>query len=308
MFRLPAPPRFCELSDADSQLAPDGTEAWSRVKDEGTALFKAGEWEAAASKYMEGFRVAMSVRAQAMPLLLGALHSRSTSPLRVLGDSEPRLLERIIQTVYLNHEPRFAARLDINAKPVANRDSKGVRCGEFVPTSARDDHPAGYPHKRVDGTVHDPPPLLWDAARGGSVLTELGQPEGLYLPNKNGAICAANAAAAYLKLEGRAEDALKCGLQAVACCPEYPKASHRVVSAVKAGARGDFPDPKGHAEQLDDQLQMFRAIRRAQTEGVAAAAKEEAGDPEDEEEVQGKATMLEGAFAADTASRSFASS
>ena len=133
MFRLPAPPRFCELSDADSQLTPDGTDAWSRLKDEGTALFKAGEWEAAAVKYMEGFRVAMSVRAQAMPLLLGALHSRSTSPLRVLGDSEPRLLERIIQTVYLNHEPRFAARLDINAKPVANRDPKAYAAESLFP-------------------------------------------------------------------------------------------------------------------------------------------------------------------------------
>ena len=240
MFQLPAPPRFCELSDADSQLAPDGTDAWSRVKDEGTALFKAGEWEAAATKYMEGFRVAMSVRAQAMPLLLGALHSRSTSPLRVLGDSEPRLLEPIIQTVYLNHEPRFAARLDINAKPVANRDSKGVRCGEFVPTSARDDHPAGYPHKRVSGTVHDPPPLLWDAARGGSVMTELGQPEGLLLPNKNGAICAANAAAALLKLEGRAEDALKCGL-----LPRVPKGLPPGSFRDQGWREGRFPRSQG---------------------------------------------------------------
>jgi hypothetical protein len=65
-----------------------------------------------------------------------------------------------------------------------------------VPTAQRDDHPEGYPLLRGRAGA-----LAWDAATGGAVLTKLGQPEGLVLPNKNAAVCASNAAAALLQVE-----------------------------------------------------------------------------------------------------------
>ena len=221
MFKLPSPPRFCPFMDAESCLTPDGTNAWARVKDEGTVQFKAGEYAAAAAKYEEARQLAVSLVWCVRPLLCGGLHARSTSPLRILGSGEPALLERIIQLVLEQaYEPRFAARWDINARAMGLRDSKGVSTGAHVPTGARLDHPDGYPFMR-----HSKNLLYYDAATGGPVLTELGQPECMLLPNKNAAVAASNAAAAYLKL-GKVEKALHYGLRAMSYCPEYPKAHH----------------------------------------------------------------------------------
>jgi hypothetical protein len=74
MFRLPEKPRFCPLMDADSCLSPDGTDAWARLKDQGTALLRAGEPAAAADRYLEAERVALSLTAQVQQLVTGALH------------------------------------------------------------------------------------------------------------------------------------------------------------------------------------------------------------------------------------------
>jgi hypothetical protein len=149
MFKLPYPPRFCELMDAESCLSPDGTDAWSRAKDEGTALFKAGKWAEAVAKYLDAEKRALSSVWRVRPLLCGGLHARSTSPLRILGSGEPALLEQIIELVLSqSYEERFAARLDITTRPLGRRNSRGQSTGEYVPTGARSDHPDGYPHMR----------------------------------------------------------------------------------------------------------------------------------------------------------------
>ncbi len=272
MFKLPDEPRFCPLMDADSCLSPDGTDAWSRLKDQGTALLKAGLYREAADRYQEAERVALSMTAQVQPLICGTLHPRSSSPLRMLA-AEPHLLEIIIRLVHTRvQHARFGERLDIVAAPRAGRDSNGStkRFGEYVPTGQRSDHPENYPLRWSRGTVQ--PGLYWDAATGGTLMTELGQPEGFALPNKNAAICASNAAAAYLKLGvvEAAEDALRCGLRAIAYACEYPKGHHRVLCAVKAGARGNFPRDDNPEKEIQDQLDFFRKLRTAQTEGLEA--------------------------------------
>jgi hypothetical protein len=278
MFKLPEPPRFCELMDAESCLTADGTDAWAEAKEEGTALFKAGEWSAAAAKYVEAESRALSNQWRVRPLLCGCLHARSTSPLRILGSGEPALLEKIIELVLeQSYEKRFAARMDVVARPLGRRDSTGRRAGKYVPTGARADHPEGYPLRRYSEKL-----LYFDAATGGAILTELGQPEGLTLPNKNAAIAASNAAAAYLKLDD-AEKALRCGLRAVSYCPEYPKAHHRVVAAVKAGARGGFGHSDAKQGGVKDHLAMFREIKKAQAEGLAAVLPPSDGNAEEAE-------------------------
>ena len=148
---------------------------------------------------------------------------------------------------------------------------------------------------------------------------------GHLLPNKTAAIAASNAAAgnhtsnlpllvisrpcltdcvcslraaAYLKLEGKAEEALVCALRAVAYCPEYPKAHHRVVSAVKAGARGEFTisDPRGKNKtqhHVRDNLATCREIQKAKAEGLAAVLPPAPQGSQDEKRRQEFQEMLD---------------
>jgi hypothetical protein len=53
----------------------------------------------------------------------------------------------------------------------------------------------------------------------------------------------------------------------VAYAPEFPKAHHRVLCAVKAGARGGLKDPR---QQHEEQLALFRRIKAVQEDLLAA--------------------------------------
>lgn len=101
--------------------------------------------------------------------------------------------------------------------------------------------------------------LAHDGGRGGPVQKALGRPVGSLLPNLNAAICAGNAAAAWLQA-GEPERSLAWALTAVAACPEYPKAHHRLVRALQAGARGtvDAIEPIGADEMLRRRLLTHR--------------------------------------------------
>jgi hypothetical protein len=73
----------------------------------------------------------------------------------------------------------------------------------------------------------------------------------------NAAVCSANAAAAFLEA-GDVGQSLQAGLRAIAACPEYPKAHHRVVRSLLATADGDAAGAS--RRQVDSVLNTATAV------------------------------------------------
>ena len=243
MFKLPPVGSLqrCEFAAADACLSPDeaaGPAVWERLKEEGSALLRRGDATAAALRYQEAFAVARS-RVGLMQSFLNGLHARSASPLRALA-GEADLL-RVLAAAAFPQNPLFEARRRPMLWAALAPPPEYAACQRTV---------------RVAGGSRQ---LSFDASRGGSVPTLLGRPAGWLLPNQNAAVCAANAAAAFLQA-GDPERALEAGLQAAAACPEYAKAHHRVVRALQAGARGDLRG-EAPAEMVAAQLETLRAMR-----------------------------------------------
>ena len=192
------PEQHCAFSEKDSRLTPDGSETWARAKHAGTMLLQTENWVGAAKQYYQAYVVAFSVQGQLQAYLDG-LHRRSGSPLLALAGQND-ILRRIWEQAVISC-PRFLARA--RPRPCANF------AVEFSVNSVDE---TGCEQAAADGP----------AAR-------------LLLPNLNAAICAANEAAAWIKVGSEYSDrALGAALRAVACCPEYPKGYHRALQAARS--------------------------------------------------------------------------
>jgi hypothetical protein len=221
-------PRVQQSDARDGALTPvlGQGDLWLRLKDEGTALLKAGDPTGAAAKYVEASLVASS-RADHIKCssFLNGLHGRSASPLRILAGKHQVL--HTIASLAFPADPLFFAR---------NRDSKVGAINRV----------------RADGVSCSE---LWWAVTDPLQMLLRGQTRQL-LPNMNVAVCSANAAAAYLEA-GDIGQSLQAGLCAIVACPEYAKAYHRVIRSLLATADGD---PATSRHQVDSVLNTATTV------------------------------------------------